>query len=299
MAILEVENLTKRHGSRVVLHGLTLGVPEGSIFGLLGPNGSGKTTTLGIALGVLHAQAGTVRWFGQLPSAASRRRIGTLLETPNFYPYLTARQNLAQAARIKRVAPAAIDAVLATTGLTERQHDRFQTFSLGMKQRLALAAALLGQPRVLVLDKPTNGLDPQGIAEIRELIRRLAAQGTTIILASHLLDEIEKLCTHVAIVNKGRLKAVGLVADLLAPTSRTVLRAGAATPPRQVLAVLAGLPWVSEATQESDGGISCCLAAGHDAGQLNAALFGQGIVAAELLTVRRTLEAEFLSLIAD
>ena len=299
MYILEVENLTKRYGSRLALQGLTMRVPQGSVFGLLGPNGGGKTTTLGIALGVLRATSGTVRWFEQPPTAASRRRIGTLLETPNFYPYLTARQNLRQTAAIKRVAPAAIDAALAATGLAERQHDRFQGFSLGMKQRLALAAALLGQPEVLVLDEPTNGLDPQGIVEIRELIRSLAARGTTILIASHLLDEIEKVCTHVAILSRGQLRASGLVADLLAPASRTVLRPAAATSGQQVLTALAALPWVSAVRSDSDGSISFHLAPGHDTGQLNEQLFRHGIVAAELHTVRQTLETEFLSLVAD
>lgn len=299
MNVLEIENLTKSYGSVVALQGLSMSVPQGSVFGLLGPNGSGKTTTLGIILGVLHATSGTVRWFGQSLNPLHRLRIGALLETPNFYPYLTARQNLAQAAAIKHTPTNSIDKVLITTGLLERQHERFNGFSLGMKQRLAIAAALLGQPEVLILDEPTNGLDPQGIAEIRELIRAQTALGTTVIIASHMLDEVEKVCTHVAILSKGQLRASKPISELLSSANRTILRTVETTPTQTVLKALAGLSWVSRVSVETDGFISFCIADGYDSGKLNEILFANGIITADIHTVRCTLESEFLRLIAN
>ncbi|MBC6699464.1 ABC transporter ATP-binding protein [Hymenobacter puniceus] len=295
MPILELDNLSKTYGSTTALRGLTLQVEPGSVYGLLGPNGSGKTTTLGIALGVLRASGGTVRWFGQPPTSAGRRRIGALLETPNFFPYLSARQNLQLAADIKQADPRSVDQALDTVGLGTRQHDAFRGFSLGMKQRLALASTLLGNPEVLVLDEPTNGLDPQGIAEVRGLVQRLAAEGKTIILASHLLDEIEKVCTHVAVLQRGELRAAGPVGNILATADRVLLRPepqAAAT----VQQALAALPWVSDIRAEADGQLSVALAPGHGSADLNRALFAQNIVLAGLELRRRSLEAQFLEL---
>ncbi len=209
MKILSVENITKYYGSLRALDSVSLSVPEGSVYGIVGPNGSGKTTLLGIVTGVLSASEGRTVLFEdtETPAHLLRRRIGTLLETPNFYPYLPAYDNLAIAARIKCVDEGDIERVLRKTGLWERRGSRFSTFSLGMRQRLAIASALLGNPCVLILDEPTNGLDPEGIAEIRELIKNLADEGHTVILASHLLDEVEKTCTHVGVIRNGRLLA--------------------------------------------------------------------------------------------
>lgn len=209
MNILSVEGVTKFYGSLRALNDVTFRVPEGSVFGIIGPNGSGKTTLLGIVTGILRATAGQTVLFEDLETPANllRQRIGTLLETPNFYPYLSATDNLAIAARIKGVDKREIDLALNKVGLFERRDSRFNTFSLGMRQRLAIASALLGNPRVLILDEPTNGLDPEGIAEIRELIKELGAQGHTVIMASHLLAEVEKTCTHVAVLKNGRLLA--------------------------------------------------------------------------------------------
>ncbi|TGE28780.1 ABC transporter ATP-binding protein [Hymenobacter metallicola] len=296
MAVLELDNLSKRYGGTTALRGLTLQVEQGSVYGLLGPNGSGKTTTLGLALGVLRPDGGSVRWFGQPLSSQSKRRVGALLETPNFFPYLSARQNLLLAADVKHADPATVDTALELAGLTARQHDAFRGFSLGMKQRLALASTLLGSPEVLVLDEPTNGLDPQGIAEVRELIQRLAAQGKTILIASHLLDEIEKVCTHVAVLQRGELRTAGPVRDILAASDRVVLRVEADLNPASLLHALGQLTWVSDVRPETGGGHSAVLAPGHTPAELNRALFASGVVLAGLEVRHRSLEAQFLEL---
>ena len=213
--ILTLHNITKFYGPIRALNQVSLQVPEGCVFGILGPNGSGKTTMLGIVTDVLKATAGTYQWFDQQPTADHRKKIGTLLETPNFYHYLSGKRNLEIAAEIKGHGKSEIPDVLKRVNLWERKDSKFSTYSLGMKQRLALASCLLGDPSVLVFDEPTNGLDPVGIAETRDLIKRLAAEGKTIILASHLLDEVEKVCTHVAILQKGKLITAGHVDEVL------------------------------------------------------------------------------------
>jgi ABC-type multidrug transport system ATPase subunit len=210
-AILSLHGLSKRYGKVQALHNLSLEVQPGHIYGLLGPNGSGKTTTLGILLGITRPNQGHFTWFGAPPSAASRQRIGTLLETPNFYPYLSAVRNLEIVATLKQRGYDRIDEVLRQTGLYDRRTSAISTYSLGMRQRLALAAALVADPDVLVLDEPTNGLDPQGIADVRQLIRETGQRGKTIILASHILDEVEKICTHVAVLKQGVLLAEGSI----------------------------------------------------------------------------------------
>ncbi|HMZ46540.1 MAG TPA: ATP-binding cassette domain-containing protein, partial [Chitinophagaceae bacterium] len=205
-AVLSIQNLVKYYGSIKALDGISYDIPKGCVYGILGPNGSGKTTTLGIVLNVLNQTSGTYLWFGNPANADTRKKIGSLLETPNFYHYLSAVDNLKITQSInKRGTEEDIHKVLEIVNLAQRKNSKFSTYSLGMKQRLAIAAALLGNPEVLVLDEPTNGLDPVGIAEIRELIKSLAENGKTIIMASHLLDEVEKVCTHVAIMKKGVL----------------------------------------------------------------------------------------------
>ena len=296
MAILELDNLSKSYGSTMALKSLTLRVEPGSVYGLLGPNGSGKTTTLGIALGVLRASGGSVRWFGQEPTAAGRRRVGALLETPNFFPYLSARQNLLLAADVKQADARSVDQALDTVGLGTRQHDAFRGFSLGMKQRLALASTLLGNPEVLVLDEPTNGLDPQGIAEVRSLVQRLAVEGKTIIMASHLLDEIEKVCTHVAVLQRGELRAAGPVGNILATADRVLLRPAPNTPAAAIQQALAALPWVTDVRPEAGDILSAALAPTHGPADVNRALFEQGLVLAGLELRHRSLEAQFLEL---
>jgi len=214
--VLSVQDLYKNYGSVRALQGVSFDVPPGSVFGILGPNGSGKTTLLSIILGVLKSNAGRHLWLGQEGSAAQRRQIGSLLETPNFYHYLSGADNLRITQSISgRGTAADIDKVLERVRLSERKNSRFSTYSLGMKQRLAIAGALLGDPKVLVLDEPTNGLDPVGIAEIRALILDLNRLGHTVIMASHLLDEVEKIGTHVVILHKGKVVTTGRTEDVL------------------------------------------------------------------------------------
>lgn len=217
MIVLKIDNIHKSYGKLKALNGVSFEVPQGAVFGVLGPNGSGKTTLLGILLNVLQANSGNFTWFEDASSQNHRNRIGTLLETPNFYGYLSATRNLIITQQISgRGSVEDIDTVLKKVNLYERRNSRFSTYSLGMKQRLAIGAALLGSPSVIVLDEPTNGLDPVGIAEIRQLIAELSAHGHTIIMASHLLDEVEKICSHVAIMKNGNLLSCGPVGEVLA-----------------------------------------------------------------------------------
>ena len=214
-SVLTLNNITKFYGKIHALNNVSFSVPEGSVFGILGPNGSGKTTMLGIVMDILKATSGSFQFFGQPATAEMRKNVGTLLETPNFYHYLSGERNLAIAAEIKGKGKEDINDVLQKVDLLQRKTSKFSTYSLGMKQRLAIASALLGNPGVLVFDEPTNGLDPVGIAEIRNLIKRLASEGKTIIMASHMLDEVEKVCTHVAILKRGTLLTAGAVDEVL------------------------------------------------------------------------------------
>ena len=215
--VLSIKNLAKSYGKVRALNGVSFDVPEGSVFGILGPNGSGKTTLLGIVMDVLRANTGDFLWFGQPGgSPAQRRKIGSLLETPNFYSYLSGVDNLKITQAISgRGTKKDINEVLKKVNLYDRRLSKFKSYSLGMKQRLAIGAALLGDPGVLVLDEPTNGLDPEGIAEIRKLIVDLKDKGHTIIMASHLLDEVEKVCTHAAILKTGNLITTGNVEEIM------------------------------------------------------------------------------------
>ncbi len=213
--VLSVNGLLKNYGRIQALKGVSFDVPKGSVYGILGPNGSGKTTLLGIILDVLNSNGGSYSWIGYAKPEDARKQIGALLETPNFYHYLNAVDNLKIVAEIKQLKNPDIDGVLKRVSLLERKLSKFSSYSLGMKQRLAIASALLSNPDVIVFDEPTNGLDPEGIAEIRSLIRELSAEGRTIIMASHLLDEVEKVCTHVAILKKGVLLSEGSVHTIL------------------------------------------------------------------------------------
>lgn len=218
--ILQTDQLTKRFSKRILaVDGLDLQIPKGQVFGLLGPNGSGKTTTLGMILGVVSRTKGSYSWFGEGDDYKLRKRIGAILEQPNFYPFLSARQNLIVHSRIKDIRKPDIDGLLRMVGLYERSNDPFKTYSLGMKQRLAIASAMLADPEVLIFDEPTNGLDPQGIAEIRQLILNIRDMNKTIVLASHLLDEVQKVCSHFAVLRKGKKIYSGSVKDALESTN--------------------------------------------------------------------------------
>jgi ABC-2 type transport system ATP-binding protein len=223
MSVLEVRRLSKSFGRVRAVVDLDLAVPAGSVFGILGPNGSGKTTTLAIVLGAMRPDAGSVAWFGGVAAHRARARVGALLEAPAYYPSLTGEQNLAVVARIKKANAEQIDAAIERAGLGARRHSPVYSYSLGMRQRLALAAALLTDPEVLVLDEPANGLDPAGIADLRDLIRSAATRGTTVIVASHVLDELEKTCTHLAILSGGRVAVSGDIHGVLARTGHARL----------------------------------------------------------------------------
>ncbi|MCR9154724.1 MAG: ABC transporter ATP-binding protein [Bacteroidetes bacterium] len=223
--ILELHALSKNYGRIKAVDQLSLEVEKGTVFGILGPNGSGKTTTLGMLLGVTRPSAGSFSWFGGEQAEKAKKRIGSLLETPNFYPYMTARQNLKLVAKIKECKNPNIEEVLEQVKLLDRGDDKFKTYSLGMKQRLAIASALLGDPDILLLDEPTNGLDPRGIAEVRQLILEIADRGTTVIMASHILAEVEKVCNHVAVLKKGVLKYSGLASELSGHLGKLVVAA--------------------------------------------------------------------------
>lgn len=213
--ILTLTNLTKKFGPITAVNNLTVTIEKGNVYGILGPNGSGKSTTLGIVLNVVNKTKGSFHWFdGNVSTHEALKNVGAIIERPNFYPYMTASQNLKLVCRIKGVSSDNIDEKLDLVGLLDRKDHKFKTFSLGMKQRLAIASSLLNNPEILILDEPTNGLDPQGIHQIREIIKKVASEGTTILLASHLLDEVEKVCSHVIILSKGKSLYSGSVADM-------------------------------------------------------------------------------------
>lgn len=297
MSILTVQKITKVYGPVMALNSVSFEVPQGSVFGILGPNGSGKTTLLGIVMDVLRPTAGSYLWDGKTGNHLQRKNIGTLLETPNFYHYLSGADNLAIAAAIKGKDKNDIERVLKIVNLDQRKHSRFNTYSLGMKQRLAIASALLGDPGILVFDEPTNGLDPAGIAEIRQLIRQLNQQGKTIIMASHILDEVEKVCTHVAIIQKGVLKTSGTVQEILA-TGIDVATATieiAADNNTALLAVVSQMPGIHSAT-EIEGVIRIVGPESLQPAAVNQFCFSQGIILNALAQKRKSLESTFLEI---
>ncbi len=215
-SILTINNLTKKFGYLTAVKDLSFTINKGNVYGILGPNGSGKSTTLGIVLNVVNKTEGNFHWFdGNTSTHDALKKVGAIIERPNFYPYMTASQNLKLVCKIKGIDYSKIDEKLEVVGLLDRKNDKFSTYSLGMKQRLAIASALLNDPEILILDEPTNGLDPQGIHQIREIIKQIAAKGTTILLASHLLDEVEKVCSHVVVLRKGEKLYSGRVDEMI------------------------------------------------------------------------------------
>lgn len=222
--VLQINNLSKNYGNLQAVKDVSFNVNKGDVYGILGPNGSGKTTTLAVVLGILNANGGSYQWFDEPFSKLARRRIGSLIETPNFYPYLSLWENLQIVAKIKDAPEKDINHALGVANLLKRKHTNFSHLSLGMKQRMSMAAVLIGNPEVLVLDEPTNGLDPEGFAEVRNIIQSQAKEGKTIILASHVLDEVEKVCSHVAILKSGELIANGRVGELLSADETVYVR---------------------------------------------------------------------------
>lgn len=294
-SVLSINGLSKRYGSILAVNDLRLEVPKGSIFGLLGPNGSGKTTTLGMILDVIHPSSGNFEWFGQKPETRHLKRIGAILESPLFYPYISGERNLKIVAEIKGTPMSRIPEVLERVGLDERAKSRFKTYSLGMKQRLAIAGALLAEPEVLILDEPTNGLDPQGIKDIRDLIRSIASEGVTIVLASHLLDEVEKVCSHVAVLKRGELLFSGEVAGIMGGEHRVMVSAGDSRKLGEGLRLMEGV----EIMEEDAGKYVLRLQEDLSTAELNRLLFEKGIVLSHLSSQNASLEQQFLSLLAQ
>lgn len=292
--LLEIKDLTKHFGKIKAVQNLNLTIQTGQVYGILGPNGSGKTTTLGMVLDVVAPTSGSYAWFGGLSPTRARQQIGTILETPCFYPYLSAVQNLRITAHIKNVNPDRIETVLKQVNLLDRKDHLFKTYSLGMKQRLSIAAALLADPPVLILDEPTNGLDPQGIAEIRVLIREIAAKGKTILLASHLLDEVQKVCTHFCILKSGVKLHEGTVRDLDGGSNQVEIAADDA----RFEAVLGQFP--DYLSHQSEGEVLIVqLKNGTSPTELNRYFFDQGIALKRLVTRTHSLEQEFLKILQE
>lgn len=290
--ILSINNISKQYGPVQALKNVSFNVPKGCVFGVLGPNGSGKTTMLGIILNVLNADAGTYQWLNGVPEATARKNIGSLLETPNFYHYMSATDNLKIAAKIKDKPHADIDTALRKVGLWERRDSKFNTYSLGMKQRLAIASALLGDPDILLFDEPTNGLDPAGIAEIRDLIIELNREGKTIIMASHLLQEVERVCTHVAILKKGDLLVDGPVDEVLVNEKQIEVGSADLTTLEQSLSKLAGVHNIKHV----NGALLLNCDDALTTTTLNEHCIKDGITLAHLVLKKKSLETKFIEL---
>ena len=291
--ILTVNQLTKKFGYLTAVKDLSFTIEKGNVYGILGPNGSGKSTTLGMVLNVVNRTAGSFTWFdGKTTTHDALKKVGAIIERPNFYPYMTAVQNLKLVCKIKEVKDNKIQEKLELVGLWGRKDSKFRTYSLGMKQRLAIASALLNDPEILILDEPTNGLDPQGIHQIREIVKKVAAEGTTILLASHLLDEVEKVCTHVVILRKGEKLYSGRVDGMLASYGFFELRSSDTD----------GLMSLLEADQcfgkieHTNGLITAYLTREMNAEELNQMLFSKGIILSHLVKRKESLEEQFLTL---
>ncbi len=293
MKVLEVQSLNKYYGSLHAIQDLNLHLESGQVLGLLGPNGSGKTTTLGMLLGITLPNSGFYQWFDEPEHHLARLRIGALLETPNFYPYLNADENLAIIAQIKGVQEN-FSPLLDLVGLGNRRSSKFSTFSLGMKQRLAIASAMVGDPEVLIFDEPTNGLDPQGIAEVRNSIIQIAKSGKTILMASHMLDEVEKVCSHVAILKQGQLLAQGPVGALLGNQVLVEISASGV----EMESFIQSLPEVSNV--EFENGIYYFQMPENWTGaEINRLAMDKGFTLSHLQLKKRSLESEFLAITKD
>ncbi|MBJ6369724.1 ABC transporter ATP-binding protein [Snuella sedimenti] len=291
--ILSINNLTKKFGHITAVNNLSFTINKGNVYGILGPNGSGKSTTLGIVLNVVNKTHGEFHWFdGQTSTHDALKKVGAIIERPNFYPYMTAVQNLKLVCKIKGVAYDNIDEKLKIVGLLERKNSKFKTYSLGMKQRLAIASALLNDPEILILDEPTNGLDPQGIHQIREIIKNIAAKGTTILLASHLLDEVEKVCSHVVVLRKGVKLYSGRVDEMISSHGFFELQCD-------------NIPDLTKTLKEhpafgtikiEGNTVRAFLNEPMESQTLNKLLFDKGIVLSYLIQRKESLEEQFLQL---
>ena len=292
--ILSLKNLDKKYGSVHAVNNLSFDIKKGNIYGILGPNGSGKSTTLGIILNVVNKSSGNFSWFnGTLSTHEALKKVGAIIERPNFYPYMTAVQNLKLICKIKEISSEIIDEKLKTVNLYERKNSKFSTFSLGMKQRLAIASALLNDPEILILDEPTNGLDPQGIHEIRQIITEIASKGTTILLASHLLDEVEKICSHVIVIRNGIKLYSGSVDEMTA--SKGFLELKTEKDEEKLLAALELHPSVQKVVKDQEI-IIATLKDDTSATEMNTFLFEKGLFLSHLVKRKPSLEQQFLDL---
>lgn len=291
--ILSIKNLNKRYGALQALKNVSFDIHKGNVYGILGPNGSGKSTALGIVLNVVNKTSGKYSWFGgTMETHQALKKVGAIIERPNFYPYMTAKENLELVCKIKGINYAKVNEKLELVGLTDRQNSKFSTFSLGMKQRLAIASALLNDPEILILDEPTNGLDPQGIHQIRDIIKQIATKGTTILLASHLLDEVEKVCTHVLVLRKGEILYTGLVDGMSANEGFFELQADDM---EHLIVVVKMHPTVKNVVKE-DGKVLVYLKDNLEARELNRFLFEKNVVLNHLVKRKNSLEEQFLEL---
>ena len=291
--ILTVSNLTKKFGYLTAVKDLSFSIEKGNVYGILGPNGSGKSTTLGIILNVVNKTSGEFSWFdGTTSTHDALKKVGAIIERPNFYPYMSAEKNLSLVCKIKEVPKDKIHEKLELVGLLERKDSKFKTYSLGMKQRLAIASALLNDPEILILDEPTNGLDPAGIHQIREIIKKIASQGTTILLASHLLDEVEKVCSHVVILRKGEKLYSGPVDSMLASHGFFELKTENMDGLKDLLSKHASFGNIVG----ENGTLTAYLKEEMNAEELNKMLFDKGIVLSHLVKRRESLEEQFLTL---
>ena len=291
--ILTISNLTKKYGPITAVDDLSFTIEKGNVYGFLGPNGSGKSTTLGIVLNVVNKTKGEFHWFdGSGTTHKALKKVGAIIERPNFYPYMTAFQNLELVCKIKDVPSLKIDEKLEIVGLLDRKNSKFRTFSLGMKQRLAIASALLNDPEILILDEPTNGLDPQGIHQIREIIKKIASEGTTILLASHLLDEVEKVCSHVVILRKGRSLYTGSVDGMNASHGFFILQSNDMEALHEVLEKNSGFGTIKKEGEH----LIAYLKEPMDSADLNKLLSNKGIILSHLVKRKESLEEQFLEL---
>lgn len=292
--ILTINNLNKKFGTVHAVNNLSLTIKKGNVYGILGPNGSGKSTTLGIILNVVNKTSGNFTWFdGSISTHEALKKVGAIIERPNFYPYMTAVQNLELVCKIKKITPYKIEEKLKAVNLYERRNSSFHTYSLGMKQRLAIASALLNDPEILILDEPTNGLDPQGIHEIREIIKKIASEGTTILFASHLLDEVEKICNYVIVIRNGIKLYDGPVNEIT--TSYGLLELKAEENEDKLLEVLPTIHSI-ESVKKEDGLIIAFLREDISAAGFNKLMIDKGITLSHLVKRKPNLEQQFLSL---
>lgn len=291
--VLTINNLNKNFGYLKAVTDLSFTINKGDIYGILGPNGSGKSTTLGIVLNVVNQTSGDFKWFdGELTTHNALKRVGAIIENPNFYPYMSGYDNLKLVCQIKNVNISKIDEKLEIVGLHSRKNSQFKNYSLGMKQRLAIASALLNDPEILILDEPTNGLDPQGIHQIRNLIKEIAQQGTTILLASHLLDEVEKICTHVVVLRKGVKLYSGRVDQMISSHGFFELK----TDKSDKLMSILDKDSSFENIKMAKGLITVFLTKPMEASIFNRLMFKKGIILSHLVKRKESLEEQFLQL---